>query len=137
MRIEDLTKEGHPQIYCLCGRAERSSLRVLRHGISVVEMAVSEMPGKPIGVWTLKADLSHQYDKYMIVSFINATMVLSIQDKVVEVPDSGFDTKKQTVHVALLEDGAVVQIIPNGIIHISPNKKRNQWQTSGNIIRFF
>jgi len=38
----------------LCGRGPRSSLRVLRHGLEVSEMAVSELPGNPNAVWTVK-----------------------------------------------------------------------------------
>ena len=38
----------------LCGRGPRSSVRVLRHGLEVSEMAVSELPGNPNAVWTVK-----------------------------------------------------------------------------------
>lgn len=41
MKIEDLTGEGAPQIYLNCGRGAQGTLRTLRHGLSVVEMAVS------------------------------------------------------------------------------------------------
>jgi len=37
-----------------CGRGSRSTLRVLRHGLEVSEMAVSELPGSPNAVWTVK-----------------------------------------------------------------------------------
>ena len=46
--------EGKPQLYAMCGRGPRASLRVLRHGLAVTEMAVSELPGKPNAVWTVK-----------------------------------------------------------------------------------
>jgi hypothetical protein len=42
------------QIYTLCGRGHRSSLRVLKHGVTVTEMAVSDLPGRPTAVWTVK-----------------------------------------------------------------------------------
>ncbi len=41
-------------MYALCGRSSRSSLRVLRHGLEVSEMAVSELPGNPNAVWTVR-----------------------------------------------------------------------------------
>ena len=74
---EDLT----PQIHCLCGRGNRSSLRILRHGLAVTEMAVSELPGRPTAVWTVKGKHG-EVDKYIIVSFSNATLVLSIGESV-------------------------------------------------------
>ena len=45
-------------MYALCGRGPRSSLRVLRHGLEVTEMAVSELPGNPNAVWTVKMNAS-------------------------------------------------------------------------------
>lgn len=53
-RVADLAGEDTPQLYMLCGRGPRSSLRVLRHGLEVSEMAVSELPGNPNAVWTVK-----------------------------------------------------------------------------------
>jgi splicing factor 3B subunit 3 len=47
MLVEDLVGEGTPQLYTLCGRGHRSSLRILRHGITVSEIAVTELPGRP------------------------------------------------------------------------------------------
>ena len=46
--------EDTPQVYTACGRGPRSTLRVLRHGLEVTEMAVSELPGNPNAVWTVK-----------------------------------------------------------------------------------
>lgn len=53
-RVADLAGEDTPQLYMLCGRGPRSSLRVLRHGLEVSEMAISELPGNPTAVWTVK-----------------------------------------------------------------------------------
>lgn len=69
MKVEDLTGEGSPQIYLAQGRGAYSKLRVLRHGLSVVEMAVTQMPQKPLRVMTVKGRTDDLYDKYMIVSF--------------------------------------------------------------------
>lgn len=53
-QVADLANEDTPQLYLMCGRGPRSSLRVLRHGLEVSEMAVSELPGNPNAVWTVK-----------------------------------------------------------------------------------
>ena len=53
-------------------------------------MAVSELPGNPNNVWTVKTNADDDYDTYIIVSFINATLVLSIGETVEEITDSGF-----------------------------------------------
>ena len=91
MRVEDLTGEGSPQIYLACGRGAHGTVRALRHGLSVVEMAVSPMPGTPVSVTTLKTSLSAELHSLMIVSFSESTLVLKIaEDKVSQVTDSGF-----------------------------------------------
>lgn len=53
-QITDLANEDTPQLYVACGRGPRSTMRVLRHGLEVSEMAVSELPGNPNAVWTVK-----------------------------------------------------------------------------------
>jgi splicing factor 3B subunit 3 len=62
---------------------------VLRHGLAVSEMAVSELPGNPNAVWAVKKHANDPFCSYIVVSFINATIVLSIGETVVEVNDSG------------------------------------------------
>lgn len=52
--VADLAGEDTPQVYLACGRGPRSSLRALRHGLEVAEMAVSELPGSPNAVWTVR-----------------------------------------------------------------------------------
>jgi len=76
MKVEDLTGEGMAQIYLACGRGAQGTIKALRHGLSVVEMAVSQMPGRPVSVRTLKGNLSDTLDKYMIVAFPESTLVL-------------------------------------------------------------
>ena len=41
MKVEDLTNEGMSQIYLACGRGAQGTIRALRHGLQVLEMAVS------------------------------------------------------------------------------------------------
>lgn len=130
-QIADLANEDTPQLYSLCGRGPRSSLRVLRHGLEVSEMAVSELPGNPNAVWTVKRNITDEYDAYIIVSFVNATLVLSIGETVEEVTDSGFLGTTPTLSCSQLGDDALVQIYPEGIRHIRSDKRVNEWKTPG------
>jgi splicing factor 3B subunit 3 len=93
------------------------------------------MPAQPTGIWTIKERFGDDFHKYMIVSFTNETLILSIGSKVSEVTDSGFDNQTRTIHANLLQDDSCVQVSPNGIIHIKADGKRNQWKSStGKII---
>jgi splicing factor 3B subunit 3 len=130
MECVDLLDEGNPQIYTTCGRGVQSSLRIVRHGLQVAEMATSPMPDVPTGIWTIKERFGDDFDKYMIVSFEQATLVLSIGSKVSEITDSGFDNQVSTLHSHLLQDDSIIQITNAGIIHINSEKKRSMWQSS-------
>ena len=129
--VDELAGEATPQIHVLCGRGFRSSLRVLRHGVSVTEMAVSELPGKPIAVWTVRAKQEDEFDHYIIVSLTNATLVLSIGDRVEEVTDSGFLASAPTIEVVLLADNSLLQVHSNGIRHIKPDSRVAEWKAPG------
>ncbi len=101
-QIAELTNDDTPQIYAACGRGTRSSFRILKHGLEVSEMAVSELPGSPNAVWTVKKSSEDDYDSYIIVSFVNATLVLSIGETVEEVTDSGFLGTTPTLSCSLI-----------------------------------
>ena len=133
MLIDDVSGEDTQQILTLCGKGNRSTLRVLRHGVSVTEMAVSELPGKPTAVWTVKAsqDQESEQDRYIVVSFPNATLVLSVGENVEEVTDSGFLATASTLQVVLLADNALLQVHANGIRHIRPDQRTSEWKTPG------
>lgn len=130
-KIYNLTEDDTPQIYSLCGRGAKSTFRVLKHGLEVTEMAVSELPGTPSAVWTVKASMADPYDSYIIVSFINATLVLSIGETVEEVTDTGFLTTTPTILVSQLGDDALLQIYPTGIRHIRSDKRVSEWKSPG------
>ena len=126
-KILDLAGEETPQIYALCGRGRRSTLRTLRHGLAVAEMAVSELPSNPSAVWTVRASAKEDHDKYIVVSFLNATIVLSIGETVEEVTDSGFLATTSTLSVSLLGDDSLLQIHPNGIRRIRSDGRINEF----------
>ncbi|XP_019849007.1 PREDICTED: splicing factor 3B subunit 3-like isoform X2 [Amphimedon queenslandica] len=130
-QIADLANEDTPQLYAACGRGPRSSLRVLRHGLEVTEMAVSELPGNPHAVWTVKKDSKEDFDSYIVVSFMNATLILSIGETVEEVTDSGFLGTTPTLACSQLGDDALIQIYPEGIRHIRSDKRVNEWRSPG------
>ena len=51
-----------------------------------------------------------EYDAYIIVSFVNATLVLSIGETVEEVTDSGFLGTTPTLSCSQLGEDALVQV---------------------------
>ena len=132
--------EVSPQLYALCGRGPRSSLRVLRHGLSVTELAVSNLPGVPGAVFNVRDDKAAKngvfYDKYIVVSFADATLVLSVGETIEEMgKESGFLTTEPTLACSALggsgeQGGGIVQVYPGGVRHIQRGSV-SQWHVPG------
>jgi splicing factor 3B subunit 3 len=128
MKVADLTKEGSNQIYLLSGKSTRSALNVLRLGLSVSEIAESEVPGTPTAVWSLKQRVSDQFASYIVISFIDATVVLSVGETATEVSDSGIAENYSTLQVQALADNSWLQVHSGGIRHIGTNKAIREWK---------
>ncbi|KAK7203682.1 CPSF A subunit region-domain-containing protein [Myxozyma melibiosi] len=126
--VANLTGEDAPQIYALAGQGARSSFRTIRHGLEVTEIVASELPGEPIAVWTTRLTATDEYDAYIVLSFTNATLILSIGETVEEVTDSGFLSSTPTLAVQQLGEDSLVQVHPKGIRHISADKEVNEWE---------
>ncbi|CRH02775.1 splicing factor 3B subunit 3, putative [Plasmodium relictum] len=119
MKILDAKNANSPQIYTLCGRGPRSSLRILQHGLSIEELADNELPGKPKYIWTVKKDNTSEYDGYIVVSFEGSTLILEIGETVEEVYDSLLLTNVTTLHINILYDNSFIQVYDTGIRHIN------------------
>lgn len=77
-QIADMFEEDTPQFYATCGRGSisccfipegdvlilslilgaKSSMRMLKHGLDVTEMAVTDLPGNANAIWTVKKHIS-------------------------------------------------------------------------------
>ena len=75
--------------------------------------------------------LTDEFDAYIVVSFVNATLVLSIGETVEEVTDSGFLGTTPTLCCSTLGDDTLVQVYPEGIRHIRADKRVNEWKAPG------
>jgi splicing factor 3B subunit 3 len=133
-----------PQIYAACGKGPRSTFRTLRHGLDVSPLVASPLPGVPTAVWTLKlseegesqrdhecgvhADSPDEYDSYIVLSFPNGTLVLSIGQTIEEVNDTGFLSSGPTLAVQQLGDAGLLQVHPYGLRHIRAADRVDEWQ---------
>ncbi|TVY62869.1 Pre-mRNA-splicing factor rse1 [Lachnellula suecica] len=126
-KVANLTEDDAPQIYSICGTGARSTFRTLKHGLEVSEIVESELPGVPSAVWTTKLNRSDQYDAYIILSFSNGTLVLSIGETVEEVTDTGFLSTTSTLAVQQLGEDGLIQVHPKGIRHIRADRRVNEW----------
>jgi splicing factor 3B subunit 3 len=130
--VANLTEDDTPQIYALAGRGSHSTFRILRHGLEVSEIAATELPGIPNGIWTVRGDVADLYDSYIIISFVNATLVLSIGESVEEVTDTGILATTPTLSIGQLGQDGLVQVYPQGIRHIRSDRRVSEWKAPKN-----
>ncbi|CAB1113081.1 unnamed protein product [Ectocarpus sp. CCAP 1310/34] len=131
MLVGDLAREDTPQMYTLCGRGNRSTLRILRHGLAVTELAENDLPGVPSAVFAFKERLTDDYDRYIVLSFTNATMVLEVQDSVEEVENSGFLATSSTLDVKLMANNKILQVYSHGLRVIMKGQPPQEWRAPG------
>lgn len=126
-RAMNLGGEETAQIYSVQGRAYDSTFNIMRWGLSVTEVASSELPAEPTGIWTLKRSLSDAEDMYMVVSFKDSTVVLQVGETVEEATDTGFINSVPTLGTVQLSDNSYVQVHPRGVRQIRTDKRINEW----------
>ncbi|KAK8820184.1 hypothetical protein WA577_006251, partial [Blastocystis sp. JDR] len=126
LHAADLRGEGSPQLYALCGRGSRAQLKVLQHGLSVSLLSQNTLPYAPRGLWTLRDEHSG-CDKFMVISFNNATIVLSVGDAVEQVNDTGFKADEATLLAGVLDGGSYLQVCPGGFRQIFEDGHTKVW----------
>lgn len=129
-RLMNLGEEETPQIYAVQGRAHHSTFNIMRQGLHVTEVAASELPAEPTGVWTLKRNLKDAEHAYIVVSFADSTVVLSVGETVEEATGTGFLTNVRTIWAGQLADSSLIQVYPHGVRQVRPNGHINDWQSS-------
>jgi splicing factor 3B subunit 3 len=127
LKAVNLTDDDAPQLYAICGTGARSSFRTLKHGLDVSEIVESELPSAPSAVWTTKKNRDDEFDAYIVLSFANGTLVLSIGETVEEVTDTGFLSSTSTLAVQQMGEDGLIQVYPKGIRHITAGGRVNEW----------
>jgi splicing factor 3B subunit 3 len=115
------------KIFAACGR----TLKALKLGVPVQELAATDLPGKPSGIWTLAPQIG-ALDQLIVISFIDATLVLAVGETVQEISDSGLLGSVQTIGVQRLADGSLLQVHAKGIRQIHEASGRiTEWRAPG------
>jgi hypothetical protein len=71
--------------------------------------------------------LADEFDTYIILSFVNGTLVLSIGETIEEAQDTGILSSALTLAVQQIGADALLQVHPHGIRHILADHRVNQW----------
>ena len=70
---------------------------------------------------------SDEFDSYIVLSFPNGTLVLSIGQTIEEVNDTGFISNHPTLAVQQLGSSGLLQVYPHGLRHIRAADRVDEW----------
>ncbi|RHY28438.1 hypothetical protein DYB32_005979 [Aphanomyces invadans] len=73
--VMDLDRQGQGQIVACSGAYKDGSLRIIRNGIGINELAGTDLPGIK-GMWPLRPSFAAEQDTLLVQSFVNEVRVL-------------------------------------------------------------
>lgn len=114
-------------LFSLNGVKDSSTLRMLQYGVSISEIVEPDLPATATRCFTTKTDKSDEFDKYLIISFEDRTLVLTIGESVEEVTDSGIDLSVETLGIQQAGQSSILQIHKDGVNVIKNNTIVNHW----------
>ncbi|CAD7703040.1 unnamed protein product, partial [Ostreobium quekettii] len=109
--VVDLDRQGQCQVVTCSGTFLEGSLRIIRSGIGITEQATIELPGIK-GLWSLKKTIEDEYDMFLVLTFVNETRILAINDdeELDEACIPGFDSDAQTLYCGNVIHGQLLQV---------------------------
>merc|ERR1719322_173620 len=122
MMVVDLERQGQGQLVTCSGGFKEGSLRIIRNGIGIHELASIDLPGIK-GMWPLKVGSGQDktLDNTLVLSFVEQTRILTISGEEVEETEiAGFVSDQQTFHTGNTEHGHLVQVTPGSVRLVCP-----------------
>lgn len=104
--------------------ASSNGLKSISSALTPSIIVASPLPEPPSKLWTIGVDGS---DKYIVLSYANATLVLEIGDSVVETSSSGLILDRPTIHCGSVGD-SIVQIHSLGL-RVVHGETNTAWNT--------
>ncbi|KAI8988150.1 mono-functional DNA-alkylating methyl methanesulfonate N-term-domain-containing protein [Mycotypha africana] len=114
--VADLDKQGQTQLITCSGVAKNSTLRIIRNGVGLNELATIEISGVK-GIWTLRPSLEDTYDDLLVISFFDRTTLLEIRDNAMTQLDfyASIDLHSRTLVAANVIDNMIIQITDKSV----------------------
>jgi splicing factor 3B subunit 3 len=128
-----------PKIYSISGTKDESYLKTIniKTIYEINEISTNKIPAQPLNIFLVKKNYEDNFDSYVILSFVNKTLIYEIDLDTKTIKESkshNFETKLPSLYVTIVKDNSFLQVLPNGILHIKPEKKTTFLKSSSNII---
>lgn len=101
------------------------AIKVLSAALPPTLIVASPLPEPPAKLWTIRSGQGS--DKYIVLSYANATLVLEIGESVVETSDSGLILDRPTIHCGHV-GGNMVQVHGLGL-RVVRGQNSTDWNT--------
>ncbi|KAH3674703.1 hypothetical protein WICMUC_003119 [Wickerhamomyces mucosus] len=115
------------KLVALTGLNNQSFLKVVEKGLKINEIVESDIPGISNKVWTTKLNKTDEFDKYIIISFLNSTLVLKIAEDVEEALDSGLELNEETIGIQQIGESSLLQILHSKLKIFKNGELQNEW----------
>lgn len=111
-----------PELYAATGTGARSALKILHKTISLSEIVTQELPSQIMNAFTTKIHRNDEFDKLIILSFFDGSIILKIGEEVEEAENSGFLDTVPTLNVHQIGSNTIVQVYAIGLKQIFYSK---------------
>ncbi|KAI8364768.1 mono-functional DNA-alkylating methyl methanesulfonate N-term-domain-containing protein [Radiomyces spectabilis] len=114
--VVDLDKQGQVQLITCSGAAKDSSLRIIRNGVGLNELAAIEISGVK-GVWALRPTFDDKHDNMLLVSFVNQTRLLQLRDNEMKqlLSHSGLALDQRTLAARNILGDLIIQVTEHSV----------------------
>ncbi|XP_037087603.1 DNA damage-binding protein 1-like [Pollicipes pollicipes] len=139
MVVVDLERQGQGQLVTCSGAFKDGSLRVIRNGIGIHELASIDLAGIK-AMWSLRVGTSGDddgdelFDNTLVIAFVGETRVLSlIGEEVEETEISGLAGDQQTFFCSNVDHGQILQVTTTSARLLSDKSGalRSEWRPPG------
>lgn len=115
--VVDFEKQGQGQMVACCGAYAHGSLKIIRNGIGIEEMASLGDMSELHDLWSLKATFNSEWDSIILLGFIGQTRALRMDiDGLGEVEDlGGLKGNERTLACGTVVGDFIVQVTASGV----------------------
>ncbi|XP_043235477.1 DNA damage-binding protein 1-like isoform X1 [Amphibalanus amphitrite] len=141
MVVVDLERQGQGQLVTCSGAFKDGSLRVIRNGIGIHELASIDLAGIK-AMWSLRVgaggdgdgDGDELFDNTLVIAFVGETRVLSlVGDEVEETEIAGLASDQQTFFCSNVQHSQILQVTASSARLLSDSTGRllSEWRPPG------
>mmetsp|Transcript_5262 Transcript_5262/g.15983 ORF Transcript_5262/g.15983 Transcript_5262/m.15983 type:complete len:1099 (+) Transcript_5262:49-3345(+) len=131
--VVDVHREQQNQVITCSGAYDEGSLRVVRNGIGIAEVAQLEMPGVQ-GVWSLRASIDDEHHSVLAFSLVGQTAFLSVASddelETIAVPGA---SPAESLHCGNAVGGCWVQVVQEEVLLLdaATREAKARWSPPG------